>query len=100
MNLMFMMFKMMFLLLNCILDLILMIFKYLGTHLVSLKKLQVHYLMRNQMAEENSLQNSAAQYIHTSFSLPKICFSLSLNVEERTILGVILLIQFKNKRIV
>lgn len=55
-----MMFKEMFLLLNCIYDLIFMIFQYLGTHLVSLKKLQVHYLMRNQMAEENSLRNSAA----------------------------------------
>lgn len=60
MTLTFMMFKEMFLLLNCIYDLIFMIFQYLGTHLVSLKKLQVHYLMRNQMAEENSLRNSAA----------------------------------------
>lgn len=60
MTLLLVMFKMMFLLLNCILDLILMIFKYSGTHLVSLKKLQVHHLMRNQMTEENSLHNSAA----------------------------------------
>lgn len=62
----------MLLLLNCIPDLISMVFKYLGTYLLSLKKLQTHYLMRNQTAEENSLRNSA-----TSFSLSKLCFSLS-----------------------
>lgn len=72
MSLLLGMFKKMLLLLNCIPDLISMIFKYLGTYLLSLKKLQAHYLIGNQTAKENSLCNSA-----TSFSLSKLCFSLS-----------------------
>lgn len=71
MSLLLSMFKKALLLLYCIRDLISMIFKYLGTFLLSRKKLQAQYLMRNQIAEENSLRNSA-----TSFSLGKLCFSL------------------------
>lgn len=71
MSLLLRMFKKMLLLLNCIPDLISMIFKYLGTFLLSRKKSQAHCLVRNQTAEENSLHNSA-----TLFSLSKLCFSL------------------------
>lgn len=71
MGLLLRMFKEMLLLLSCVPDLISMIFKYLGTYLLSCKKLQAHYLMRNQTAEETSLHNNA-----TSFSLSKLYFSL------------------------
>lgn len=54
MTLMFMMFKKIVLLLNCILDIILMIFKYLRTQFISLRKLQIHYLMRNQMSRKKN----------------------------------------------